>query len=112
MNALAAGLSTTKPSRLGQAKLGYVVRGLEGQPVADGYNAKANLESIHNNRSRRGDVDDLSRWRNASACNDARQQGLIEVVSDWMEPHLLAERCHVELYRTRSMLIRFASRDF
>ena len=42
------------------------------------------LEYTHNNPVERGYVDDPLHWRYSSARNYARQQGLIDVVTDWM----------------------------
>ena len=42
------------------------------------------LEYIHMNPVKRGYVDDPMHWRYSSARNYAGQEGLIEVVTDWM----------------------------
>jgi REP element-mobilizing transposase RayT len=42
------------------------------------------LEYVHDNPVRRGYVDDPLHWRYSSARNYARQQALIDVVTDWM----------------------------
>jgi putative transposase len=41
------------------------------------------LEYVHNNPVARGYVDDPLHWRYSSARNYARQQGLIDVCTDW-----------------------------
>jgi len=41
------------------------------------------LEYIHNNPVARGYVDDPVHWRYSSARNYARQEGLIELVTQW-----------------------------
>jgi hypothetical protein len=40
--------------------------------------------SVHNNAVKRGYVDDTLHRRNSSARNYAGQQGLVDVVADWM----------------------------
>ncbi len=42
------------------------------------------IEYIHNNPVKRGYVDDPLHWRHSSARNYAGQQGLIQVVTDWL----------------------------
>jgi hypothetical protein len=42
------------------------------------------LDYTHNNPVERGYVDDLLHWRYSSARDYAGQQGLVDVVTDWM----------------------------
>ena len=42
------------------------------------------LDYMHNNPVKRGYVDDPLHWRYSSARNYSGQQGLVDVVTDWM----------------------------